>query len=222
MSLGYFVLGFFLILQLPSIYNTAEATLSDDIGVVLSNSCIAMIRANMTGCPTYEEILFLFPDNTDRYFSGDFVYEDGYLQREKPKFDNAYRYYNYDNEKRFWVDPSSRVQENIKLIIIEPRLDEYKIGNQIITNSSVQVGHDRYVDGCKIARISAANWQVLLGDTIHYMGNNCGSEFTGFEEIKTKTWERTLHDITTSYKYQLEQWLKKAIADCGKNYCIPT
>ena len=200
----------------------ANAQLSDDIGVQLSKSCITMIKNNLsTNCPTYEAIMFIMSDSSDQHISGGFVFSDGYLHREQSPVKNEYAFYHQDTKSRLFIDPSADISTRVKLIIIEPRLDEYKIGGQVITNSSIQVGHQRYVNPeCYNARISATDWLVLLGDTIWYMSHDCSRDFTSFNEVKTKTWERIIHDITTSYKYQLEQWIKESLERCQQRVCF--
>ena len=70
----------------------ADARTNYDVGISLSKSCIAMIKNNFTtDCPTYDEILVLFPDNTNQDISGKFVYKDGYLQRDTTKYINHFK-----------------------------------------------------------------------------------------------------------------------------------
>jgi len=208
----------FLLFVIPNAY----AVLSDDLGIQLSKSCTTMIKNNLTtNCPTYEEIMFIFPDTSDQKMSGGFEFKDGYLQRGQSNYRDSFMFYQYDIEKRLWIDPSPRIATSVKLIIIEPRLDEYKITGQYVNTTSIDVGHQRWVnEGCYIARISATDWQFLIGDTLLYLDSDC--EITNFDSIKKITWQKTIIDITTSYKYKLEQWFKQAIEDCGKRFCIPT
>lgn len=218
------ILCFLICASIPYVLfsTSAEGKLSDDIGVQLSKTCVVMIKNNLTtNCPTYEEILFLFPDTSDQRISGRFVFEGGYLHRAASDFENPIGFYRYQEDNHFWVNPPADISERIKLITIESRLDEYKIGNQVITNSSVQVGYKRWVsDDCRSVTLAATDWQVLLGDTVRYVGSDCHPEFTSFDSVKTKTWERVVHDITTSYKYQLDNWYRQAIEKCGQRICF--
>jgi len=205
-----------------AIFPNAQANLSDDIGVQISKTCITMIKNNLdTNCPTYEEIMFIFSDNSDQRVSGQFIFEDGYLQRDEPKIKNERAFYEQEDKFRMFIDPSADISTRVKLIVIESRLDEYVIEGQIVNSSSINVGHQRSVnEGCYRATLSATDWQFLLGDTIHYMNNDCDVGFTNFDSIKKITWERTIHDIVTSYKWQLENWIKESLERCGQRVCF--
>ena len=165
--------------------------------------------------------MFIFPDSSDPRVSGQFVFEDNYLQRGEPNVYNEFAFYHQEVKKRIFIDPSADMSTRIKLIVIEPRLDEYKIKGQIINETSIKVGHQRYVNPeCYQARLSATDWQFLLGDTIYYMGNDCDADYTNFEEIKKKSWAATITDITTSYKYQFDKWVKESLERCSKRVCF--
>jgi len=193
------------------------------IGIQLSTTCITMIKNNLkTNCPTYEEILLLFPDNSNRKISGDFVVKDGFLQRDFTPYLNQLDLYRYETKLLMFIDPPSDILEHIKLIVIESSITEYKIVGQTITNNTLLIGTGRSENSdCSEVKITASDWQLLLGDTVYYVKHNCNKAFTNYDPITKKTWTRTIHDITTSYKYQFDLWLKNAIEECGKNYCIP-
>lgn len=193
------------------------------IGIQLSTTCITMIKNNIkTNCPTYEEILLLFPDRTNRKMSGDFVVKDGFLQRDSTPYLNQIEYYRYETKEPIFIDPPSGMLKHIKLIVIESSITEYKIVDQTITNNTLLIGTGRSENSdCSEVRITAFDWQLLLGDTVYYVKHNCNKAFTNYDPIMKKTWNRTIHDITTSYKYQFDLWLKNAIEECGKTYCIP-
>lgn len=213
-----YLITLYVIIGLVIIPN-AYSQLSDDIGVQLSKTCVVMIKNNMTtNCPTYEEIMFLFPDSSDQRVSGQFVF-DGYLKRGEPKIENEFRFYDYDTQRRLFIDPSADVASRLKLIVIEARIDEYKIGTQVINSSSIEVGYDSWVNvGCYNAIITAQNWQLQLGNMIQHLGSDC--TINNLDNVKKKTWERVVHDITTSYKYQLEKWIKESIEKCGQRICF--
>ncbi len=193
------------------------------IGIQIGSTCITMIKNNLnTDCPTYEEILLLFPDQSNRKISGDFVVKDGSLQRDFPPYLNQFEYYKYETKDLLFIDPPSDMLERIKLIVIEPSLTEYKIAGQTITNNTLLSGTGRSENSdCSEVKLTASDWQLLLGDTVKYVKHHCNKAFTNYDPIMKKTWARTTHDITTSYKYQLDLWLKNAIEECGKTYCIP-
>jgi len=192
-------------------------------GIQLGNTCITMIKNNLTtNCPTYEELLLVFSDTSNRRISGDFVVKDGYLQRDNAPYLNQFEYYRTETKELMFIDPPSDMLGYIKLIIIEPSMTEYKIDGQTITNNTLLLGTARSENSnCSEVRITATDWHVLLGDTVNYVEHNCDKAFTNYDTIKKKSWPRITHDITTSYKYQYDLWLKNAIEECGKNYCIP-
>lgn len=182
-----------------------------------------MIKNNISSnCPTYEELNLVFPDTSNKYFSGGFIYKDGYYQRDKPRVNNHWGIYEYDeNTNRVWIDPPGDVIEKMPRVYIAASDFTYKIDKQKITNSSYIVGQSRYVSStCTEIIISADNWLYLLGDSIYYMLNDCDPEYTNFDEIKLREWEATVHDITTSAKYKLEQWIKES-KEAAKSYLIP-
>jgi len=216
------LLNVIIILGVIALTPNAYSNLSDDLGVQLSKSCITMIKNGLqTNCPTYEEIMLFFLDTSDQRVSGGFVFEDGYYHRDKSNYKESFEYYRYDNQSRFWVDPPANTQAKIKLIVIEPSSFEYKIQGQVVNSTSIEVGHQRWLNvNCSQARLSAVDWQVLLGDTIYYMTHNCSADFTNFDEIKTKTWEKVIHDITTTYKHFFDQWIKDSLERCGQRVCF--
>jgi len=192
-------------------------------GIQLGNTCITMIKNNLTTkCPTYEELLSVFSDTSNRKISGDFVVKDGYLHRDFTPIHNQFEYYRTETKELMFIDPPSDMLKLIKLIVIEPSITEYKIDGQTITNNTLLFGTARSENSdCSEVKISAVDWYVLLGDTVNYVKHNCDKAFTNYDTIKKKSWPRTIHDITTTYKYQYDLWLKNAIEECGKNYCIP-
>jgi len=192
-------------------------------GILLGNTCITMIKNNLaTNCPTYEDLLSVFTDTSNRKVSGDFVVKDGYLHRDTSPHHNQVEYYRTETKELMFIDPPSDMLEYMKLIIIEPSITEYKIAGQTITNNTLVFGTARLENSdCSEVRITTSDWYLLLGDTVNYMKHNCDKAFTNYDTIKKKSWPRTTHDITTTYKYQYDLWVKNAIEECGKSYCIP-
>jgi hypothetical protein len=192
-----------------------------DLGISLSNTCLTMLKNNVSSnCPTYEEILTLYPDTSNRMISGDFDYSEGILQRQNSKYNDHFQFYRYDNVPTRWIDPPADVIEKIPMIRITSSDFTYKIPSQVITNNTLLIGQSRYIsNNCDEAIITADNWLFLLGDTVQYMDHKCDPAFTNFDEIKIKTWEKTKHDITTSYKYKLDTWIKESLKKC-KNKCF--
>lgn len=194
----------------------------NDLGIVLSQTCLVMLKNNIsTNCPTYEGLSLIYSDTSIHNVSGEFEVKDGIWQRGKPNMINHYRYYDFSVEPIFWIDPPGDIRDEIRLIIVESRLGTYQIAGQTITNSSVMVGEGRYTNpACTESTISAKLWLTLLGDTIWYLNHDCNPEFTNFNEIKIISWEKTIHDITTSYKYILDKWMKESIERCGQRICF--
>ena len=193
-----------------------------DYGIVLDNTCLAFLKNNLTtNCPGYEIINLIFPDTSNRKISGDFVIKQGIFQRQEPQYEHHYNNYRYDeNKDRIWIDPPGDVIDKLKLITITPHDFIYKIGGQTITNSSILIGQGRYITpNCSDAIITANNYLFLLGDTMKTIKENCAPGSSNFNEIKIKTWEKTVHDITTSYKYQLDKWIKESLIKC-KGKCF--
>ncbi len=195
-----------------------------DIGIRLSDTCLSMLKLvadNASGarteCPTYEELLVLFPDNSEKNISGDFIIKDGIVQRGHTKFINHFKYYEFARTKEItWIDPPGDILEKIPLITITSHNFTYPIRVDSINSTSFEVGASRYISpNCDEAIITANNFIFLLGDTIRLMKNDCNRLFTYFDEIKIQRWEATKHDITTSYKYQLDQFIKKAKIECS-------
>lgn len=180
-----------------------------------------MIRNNIpTNCPTYEEIMFLFPDSSDQRISGQFVYDDdGFYHREQTAYANAEGFYRFEKQNRFWVDPPGAVARQVKIITIEPTVDNFPIRTQKVTNSSIDILYGSLIStGCREAIISANDWQVRLGNMIEHIGSGCTKD--NLDNVKKKTWQRTIHDITTSYKYKLEKWIAESLERCGQKVCF--
>jgi hypothetical protein len=78
--------------------------------------------------------------------------------------------------------------------------------------------NDRYIDDCKIATISADNWQFLVEDTLHFMINNCDIDYTNFEEREITSPIKTEIDLTTSPNWVYQQWVKNTVENCTSKY----
>ena len=187
-----------------------------DYGIVLSDTCLTMLENNVSSnCPNYDQIIGVFPDTSNHKVSGNFVYDKGILQRQEPQLEKHFEYYRYDNIDTLWIDPPGDVLEKVNLITITSNDFTYPIKTQEITNNTLLIGNNRFISkNCDQAIITAKNWLFLLGDTMQLMKHNCDKAFTNFDEIKIKRWERTIHDITSSYKYQLDKWIKESKEKC--------
>ena len=74
--------------------------------------------------------------------------------------------------------------------------------------------HDRYVENCNSAVIDAADWKLILADTINYLRNNCNEAFTEFDPREVIIDIKTEIDITTSPNWQHKQWLDRMKETC--------
>src|SRR3972149_287506 len=199
---------------------------SNSFGIVLSQGCRTMIQNNITSdCPTYEMINTLFPDTSDQKIIGAFGYKDGMYQRLSSNYKNSEGYYNYGYENLMFIDPPVKLWNKLNIITIASSLDKYllpKNASYNATNHSLTLGHGRYIDSCRTAIIDSKEWIFLTGDTIQHLQNKCTPESTNYNALTTMYMKKVIHDITTSYKYQLAQFFKSAIEKCGTSYCIPT
>ena len=201
-------------------FGTAYAELksaSPQYGVALSKNCVTMLTNNMkTNCPTYDQILNVFPDNTNKKISGDFKKIDGITQREKPPVPNNWFWYYHAKNATFWVDPPSEVRNRINMIIIEASLPEYKTKDSKSMNDyNISFGKDLYIgSNCKESRITAANWLILLPDVLNVAKNNCDLSLLKWNGTTVKTFTKSFQDRSTSAKYQDEKYKQ----DAKKNY----
>lgn len=199
-------------------------------GIVLSQGCRTMLKNNITtDCPTYEDINTLFPDTSDRKIIGDFGYKDGIYQRLSSQYKNAEGYYNSVssiNKDVLFIDPPAKLWAKLNIIEIRPSLDQYLLQKKNLdqsydtTKHSLTLGQGRFVDSCHYAYIDGGNWLFLLGDTIQFIGHNCDPEFTNFNSTTTTYLSKITHDITTSYKYKLDNWYKESLERCGTKVCF--
>jgi|CXWL01.1.fsa_nt_gi hypothetical protein len=202
-------------------FGSAYAELKSDspqYGVALSKNCVTMLINHMkTNCPTYDQILKIFPDNTNPKISGDFKKIDGITQREKSPVKNNWFWYYHRNYTTFWVDPPSEVRPRINMIIIESSLPEYKTKDSLkMDDYSISFGKDLYIGpNCKESRITAANWLILLPDMLNVAKNNCDTSLLKWKNgTVTKQFEKSFQDRSTSAKYQDEKYKQ----DAKKNY----
>lgn len=187
--------------------------LRTSIGIALSSTCVTMIQNNFsTTCPTMKQLIPL--DNSNTYITGDFVYEDGYWQREFPRFINHYRFYDLENDWIYFVDPPGDMRDRIPMIYIESRVLPYLIPGVSFLNddNSVTFGIERYVDDkCMNATMGSIDWKHLLPDTLNYLRSYCDPTATNYESKIIKEFEKSNQDITTSQKYQDDKrtaWIK--------------
>src|SRR3990172_13377436 len=214
--------SFAISLILIGVGNTAHA---EFFGISYDNTCKTMIKNNVTSdCPTYEDIITLYPDTSIKGVSGEFGYRDGIYQRLPTKFINSFEYYRHWDRPILFVDPPVETATRIKLIEIKANLDQYLLRGGTQSYNSIDhtltMGIGRYIDSCRLAYVDAAQWIFLVGDTLNHMNNNCSTDSTKFNSTIITKLGKVEHDITTSYKYKLEQFQKAAIEQCGKKVCL--
>ena len=193
----------------------------DHIAIQLSQTCMVMVTNGIPGCPSYEEILLLFPDTSNHLISGGFDYsEDGFFERQKGMAKrNHWKFYAFENGVILWVDPPGDMKDRARTIIIEPSIPIYKIGGQTISNYTHMTAHDRWENpNCSQVTISAKNWHFLLGDTVQYVEHHCDENHTNFDPIIYEKFTKSFQDITTSYKWKYDHWMIDAKANC-KGIC---
>ena len=191
----------------------------DDYGITLSKKCQIMIKNNLTSdCPTYEQILELFPDTSPRQYVGDFKIINNIVQREPmiSKIDNCWHFLNslsWTQSKTVWIDPPGCMQPYMKMITIESNFNEYPIQGVTsqVTNNTIIMGNERHVNsGCTESIINAKDWIFLTGDTLRFMNHSCDPAFTSFDHLKKFYFEKSNQDISTSNKYKLDEFFKLA------------
>lgn len=194
-------------------------------GISIDNTCKTLLKNNQTTvCPTYEDIITFFPDTSTRKITGEFGYYNGIYQRLPTKLHNSFEYYSTYPNSVLFIDPPNEQRTRINMIEIKANLKEYKLpkaGSYNTLEHSLTLGHGRYVDKyCDQAYIDASEWIFLVGDTLKYMAANCDPTATHYNST-TKTYlTKVTHDITTSYKWKLEQWQKKSLLNCGNKVCL--
>ena len=192
-------------------------------GIALSRTCLSMISNGISSdCPTYQEINTLFPDTTNPAIAGDFKIIDGIYQRDIPPVKNPWRFYYYSTEPILWVDPPSDARSRLIMITIESSLPEYKSGDESkkMDDYSISFQKDRWVDEkCHEAKVTSKTWVFLTGDTLNLMKHSCDKAFTSFDSTVKKEFVKSYQDISTSYKYKHDLWIKENLIKCKIKGC---
>jgi len=193
-------------------------------GISIDNTCKTMLKNNLTTvCPTYEDIITLFPDTSTRKITGEFGYYHGLYQRLPTKLINSFGYYQYISDPILFIDPPSEFKTKLHMIEIKANLKEYKLPDNKSYDKvkhTITLGTGRFIDSCRTAYIDAENWIFLVGDTMKHMQSGCTPDSTNYVTLQTTQLNRTKHDITTSYKWRMEQWQKESILICGSKLCL--
>ncbi len=197
----------------------AEA--NHNLGIELSNSCMSLLKLNSTTCPSYEQIILLYPDTSKKEWSGNFTIIDGIFQREEPQMKKHFEYYRNNDSEHLFIDPPYDRTFAISKIIIEPHLPTYKVKeSHYITNDTMTFGKSRWVnDRCDTAVIGSDNWMLYLGDTIQYMKSGCKE--TNLDTIEVWSLIKTeIGDKMQYYQYQLDAWVNDMLHKCLSWKCL--
>jgi len=174
-------------------------------GISLDQTCITKIKNNVSGvCPTYEEIDLFFP-SIDCEYPGALCL-------------NYHR--QTGNGKGYIVNPEAAIREKISTVEIRGSFEEYQLKGILgydDANHTLTYNLGRYVENCDSVFIDAAQWLTLLGDSIMYLDSDCSKTYHTQERYEYIN--QTKHDITTSYKWQLDQWIKDSKIKC-KEKCF--
>ena len=194
---------------------------ADQYGIVLGKTCKTMLINHIQGCPSYEELSVLFPDNTDKRL-GQLEEIDGIMQRGQSKLLHPENFYKYATGNIIWLDPIEEVRKRIKVISIEPSLPEYKIGNESrkMDDYTISFGKDRYINSnCSEIKITAKDWVFMTGDAMNLLKHNCDLSVSSFNATKTFKFEKSYQDISTSAKYIHDRWVAENLIKCKIKGC---
>jgi len=180
-----------------------------------------MLINNIPGCPSYEELDVVFPDNTNPAL-GQLIPIDGIMQRGPSVYLHPEQFYKYSKETIIWLDPPEEVRKRIKIISIEPSLPPYKIGAESIqmNDYNIKFGKDRYINAnCSEIKITAVNWLFMTGDAMNLLKHKCDLSVSTFDATISYNFTKSYQDISTSAKYKHDEWVKKSLIDCKTRGC---
>ena len=140
------------------------------ISIQISKSC------QISGsCPTYKELADIY-DNSDKYLSGDFFFNNstGLWEREEPPIFNSFEYYRFMNLPWLvFVDPDDYTWDRSKQIVIHSSL-VYQDPRDIFENQIMTQYVGLKMDRCKSASIGwNNNGSEILSDVMNYFYKKC-------------------------------------------------
>ena len=219
------------------------------IGITLSASCIEMIKNDIpTTCPTYKELADNL-DSSDQNISGKFGFKDGFYQRLEPDMENSWRWYEFDNNLRIFVDPPVGMESRIKMIEIRPNFDTFTVNGEQIQSQKYEyediefitpysnktetkafkvetqksgrtLYHDRFIDDyCKVAMLNSDTWLDTFPDTLHHMRQNCDEGTTHLDIVEFIPFMTREFLMTDSPSWKALQWFETAKIEC-KELCL--
>jgi hypothetical protein len=166
------------------------------VGISLDKSCRVMNESGInSSCPTFEELNLIYPD------IGCTLGGEKCLLYHKQT----------DGGRGYIINPDLEVSSRIEVIEIRANFDEYLlkgISGYDDANHSL-----KYNDGIYTSRrttfIDGDRWFTLLGQVIWWLYGGEDPSSSRYEYLN-----QTEHDITTSYKYQLDKWIKESKEKC--------
>lgn len=181
------------------------------IGIIIEKSCLISSK-----CLNYKDIVNL--DNSNPVYAGKFTEKKGDLVRNCTSKQNNHQWLQFEKNFTIMVDPCLKFQNQIQTISIVTKLDEYHILGQekVVEAKSTPdakatmkvrtYSKDRYVDStCTHSIITAKNWKVILPDTVNYLRSGCNPNYTKISTIVLDVKQLATHDISTSYKWKLQE-----------------
>lgn len=209
-------------LTIPGVEAATQSYQGKAVGIIIEKSCLIS-----TNCLDYSDIVSL--DNTDPKYMGGFVEKNGDVYRNSNSKHNNYRWLEFQKNFTIIVDPPLKFHNQIPMITIVSKLDEYHLPGQdkIIeykqtpdakaTEKIRSYSHTRYVGTtCYNAIITAKNYQVVLPDTINYLRMGCDPNHTKINSITLEKTTLIKHDIAMSSKAKLDKFYAKVLKECTK------
>jgi len=152
------------------------------IAIQISKSC------QISGsCPTYKELAEMY-DNSDKYLSGDFFFNNktGLWEREEPPIFNSFEYYRFMNLPWLvFVDPDDYTWDRSKQIVIHSSL-VYQDSRDIFENQIMTQYVGLKMDSCKSASIGwNNNGSEILIDVLNYFYKKCKGSLDYDPKVET-------------------------------------
>ncbi len=190
-----------LIEQLDSIPSVKTNT-TGIIGITLDNTCRTFIKNNFeSNCPTFEFLNTLYPGTQCDYIDH-----------------SCLDYFRQIGGFHYIIDPKASIMDRIKMVEIRYSFDEFHLQDERgydNENHTINYQVGRYMDSCKTAYIGTDSWLKYAGDSIYLLWKGCDPKYTYLDnQFRSESLNQTVHDITTSKKWQLDEWIKETREKC--------
>ncbi len=193
------------------------------ISIRVSTSC-----KNIDYCPKIKDLADAF-DNSNRYLSGDFYYDEAKKQwaRSPPKVYNVFEMYKYIDgyNWQLWVEPDDYTWKRSKQIQIVPHLN-YLDDRDIIEYRTRTEYKGLFLDECARAIIGwKDNGEKILLDVLNHFYSNCAEPVKYDPEVEIFLGSTIFTDCDKECFYLKEQYMmqdkayyqtEKAFADAYK------